>query len=170
MLRAYCKARFNELVPTYLLNIWVETWKGWRQQQDFFTTLSELEYFHGNVEPESLLNTQRWTRAGEVMENGRKIILADAFTMNIALKSIKAWALYVLQKIPYLGKILQKFSTWKSGGALLLGVNTTLVKVNGNSTPDIVANALWELYEAVKSDIITCTKEELESLRIPLET
>jgi len=168
MLIAYCQARFNELVPTYLLNIWVEAWKGWKQQQNFFNVLSEFDHFHGNVEPESLLNTQRRTREGKVMENGRKIILADAFTMNIALKSIKTWSLYVIQKLPYLWKILQKLSTWKSGGALLLGVNAILVKVNGNSTPDIIANALWELYEAAKSDIITRTKEELKILRSPL--
>ncbi|MCX7785230.1 MAG: phosphate acyltransferase PlsX [candidate division WOR-3 bacterium] len=151
----YLFAKANPTVG--LLNIGKEETKGTETLLSAYKILSQSELnFIGNIEGQ------------DIFKGKCDVIVCDGFVGNILLKfgegfveSIKnvldeLGAEYKLRKWlskPMMGKFLNRLDYEEHGGALLLGINGTVVIAHGRSTEKALKNAIKTAYEAVQNKI-----------------
>ena len=159
----YAEAVFGTKEPkTYLLNNGTEEGKGSPLTKEAFQLMKNenLPYFEGNIEARYALN-------GEA-----DVIVTDGFTGNVFLKASEGIAktmgkmlknlftASVSTKIGYLFtrkqvKQLSAMMNYKNtGGAMLLGINSVVVKAHGNSDGNAFFNAIEVAYKMVKNDVV----------------
>ncbi len=154
----------------YLLNIGTEVGKGRELEQQVYDLLSASETinFCGNLEPKELLTSDA------------DIIVTDGFTGNIAMKTFegtgKAFGKALKEeikssiggKIGYLfmrknlKRFQERFSAEKIGGATLFGVDGTVVKGHGSSTPEAFKNAIALCRKVVAHKVVDKMKAYLD--------
>lgn len=149
-----------------LLNIGTEDKKGTPLQVEAFKLLSEDKTinFKGNLEP-----------YGVFTEEGNDVIVTDAYSGNIMLKSYEGamdfakTSLKTAMKESFLDKIgiilakrfrnkMKILSTDNAGGAIILGLNHIVFKVHGEAREIWYSNSLEELKILVENDLITKIK------------
>lgn len=165
---AYSKvANYSTNPVVRLLNIGTEDKKGTKLQVEAFKLLKESNdiNFKGNLEPN-----------GVFTEEGNDVIVTDAFSGNIMLKSYEgamdfakrsiksAMKESILDKvgIALSGKFRKKMktlSTDNGGGAIVLGLNHIVFKVHGEARELWYYNSLNELKILVENDLISKIKE-----------
>ena len=150
-----------------LINIGAEEGKGRELEKETYALLKSDERinFYGNIEPK------------EMFTSPCDILLTDGYSGNMVIKSIEGTAKAVgiilkdeirksfFGKIGYLfmSKVFKNFKKRMSadevGGALIFGVNGTIVKCHGNSDGHAFACAIRQAREAVKGNIIGIMKD-----------
>ncbi len=155
-----------------LLNIGSEKGKGREVDKEAYQILEDSKSinFIGNVEPNELLTTEA------------DIIVSDGYCGNIALKTVEGTAKVMGRmltdeikaslggKIGYLfmRKNLKKFKkrldSSEVGGAMVLGVESPVIKAHGSSDSIAFYNAIRQAREMVLNDVISKLKEELLKL------
>lgn len=154
----------------YLLNIGTEPGKGRELEQEVYELLSKSETinFCGNIEPKELLTSDA------------DIIVTDGFTGNIAMKTFegtaKAFGKALKEEIKSsLGGVIgflfmksnlksfqERFSAEKIGGATLFGVDGTVIKGHGSSSPEAFKNAIILCRKVVEHKVVDKMKAYLE--------
>jgi len=160
---AYQKARGITAPRIGLLNIGSEASKGTFEIRLAYQELSKFEGFSGNIEGKSVFD-------GDV-----DVLVTDGFTGNVFLKTAEGIASLVLDRfhahIPketlhLMQKHLDDFQRHlhyaEHPGALLAGVNGTVVKCHGYSTPIAFANAIRGAVELAHHHFIDILKEKWE--------
>ncbi|MEO0091797.1 MAG: phosphate acyltransferase PlsX [candidate division WOR-3 bacterium] len=149
---------FNKPNPTVgLLNIGKEENKGTETIQSAYRLLKQSGLnFIGNIEGQ------------DIFKGNCDVIVCDGFVGNILLKfgegfveSIKTVLAelgteYRVRKWlskPLMGKFIDRLDYEEYGGALLLGVNGTIIIAHGRSTEKALKNAIKTAYEAVQKKI-----------------
>ncbi len=152
-----------------LINIGAEKGKGREIDNEAYDVLekSKLINFCGNVEP------------NEVLTNDVRVIVSDGFTGNMVLKSVEGTAKTMGRmlkqeikaslggKIGYLfmRKNLKKFAkrldSSEVGGAMVVGVESPVIKAHGNSNVNAFYNAIRQAREMVERDVIGKLKTDL---------
>lgn len=155
-----------------LINIGSEKGKGREIDKQAYEILenSKLINFIGNVEPNDVLTTQA------------DIIVSDGFTGNMVLKTVEGTAKVMGRmlkdeikastsgKIGYLfmkknlAKFKKRLDSSEVGGAMVLGVESPVIKAHGNSDSIAFYNAIRQAREMVSNDVINKLKEELLKL------
>ncbi len=155
-----------------LINIGSEKGKGREIDKQAYEILenSKLINFIGNVEPNDVLTTQA------------DIIVSDGFTGNMVLKTVEGTAKVMGRmlkdeikastsgKIGYLfmkknlAKFKKRLDSSEVGGAMVLGVESPVIKAHGNSDSLAFYNAIRQAREMVSNDVINKLKEELLKL------
>ncbi len=158
---AFQKAMGIEKPRIGLLNIGKEKVKGTTQVKQVFALLEEkMDRFNfvGNIEGKEIFN-------GEV-----DVLLSDGFSGNIFLKTAEGIASLILdeldQNIPEENKtffqdIKKRLHHAQYPGAILIGLKKLVVKCHGYSTPGALVNALSNVKEMLKEDVIHKLEEEL---------
>ena len=144
-----------------LLNIGSEDTKGSTFAQECFAALKEqVGNFAGNAEPSDLFS-------------GRfDVLVADGFTGNVALKTLEATAKFILGEVKAAvksspikmaaGAVLKsslldvkaELSGDEFGGAVLLGVNGTVVIGHGATSPEAVKNGIACVARAARGGLV----------------
>ncbi|MCR5706194.1 MAG: phosphate acyltransferase PlsX [Acholeplasmatales bacterium] len=152
-----------------LINIGSEKGKGREVDNLAYDILeqSKLINFCGNVEP------------NEVLTNDVRVIVSDGFTGNMVLKTTegtaKAMAKMLKQEIKasmggkigylFMRKNLKRFAkrldSSEVGGAMIVGVESPVIKAHGNSDSHAFYNAIRQAREMVLKDVIGKLKEDL---------
>lgn len=152
-----------------VLNIATEDHKGKQLQIDvnkFLKENKELNY-KGFIEPKELLCSDA------------DLVVTDAFSGNIALKSLEGTAstiarllkkefkkpkniLFGLLCKPILKKIFRKFDYKENAGAVLIGLNRNAVKTHGSADFKQFYSSLRYLREIIKNDTLNKVKESLK--------
>ena len=165
----YRETRGVEKPLVGLINIGTEPGKGRDQEKEVFKLLSEDENinFFGNVEPKDMLTTEC------------DILVTDGFSGNLVMKTMegtaKAVGSLLKQEIKksfrskigalFMRKSLNTFkSTLNSeevGGAVVFGVDGTIVKAHGNSSAYAFSKAIELCVKAVKGNVVETMKEKL---------
>ena len=165
----YQETRGVEKPLVGLINIGTEPGKGRDQEKEVFKLLSEDESinFFGNVEPKDMLTTEC------------DILVTDGFSGNLVMKTMegtaKAVGSLLKQEIKKsfrskIGALFMKKSlnTFKStlnseevGGAVVFGVDGTIVKAHGNSSAYAFSKAIELCVKAVKGNVVETMKEKL---------
>jgi glycerol-3-phosphate acyltransferase PlsX len=142
-----------------LLNIGEEDSKGTPLLKDAHALLSahagaHAANFVGNVE------------GGDLFRNGADVVVTDGFTGNVALKLMEGLAGFLMELV--LGQLTRHEAAWggdalnsvkrsidyaEYGGALLLGVQGTVVIGHGRSDAGAVANAIGLACRAIDAGI-----------------
>ncbi len=155
-----------------LINIGSEKGKGREVDKEAYQILEDAKSinFIGNVEPNEVLTTQA------------DIIVSDGFSGNLVLKTVEGTAKVMGRmltdeikasiggKIGYLfmRKNLKKFKkrldSKEVGGAMVLGVESPVIKAHGSSDSIAFYNAIRQAREMVLNDVISKLKEELLKL------
>lgn len=152
-----------------LLNIGEEDKKGTQLQLDAFALMKENEkiIFKGNLESTQILHDEEYD-----------VAVVDAFTGNVALKSIEGTleAVKVLIKNSMSKSVkdkigiglakgfrndLRTFVKGLTGGAVVLGLNEILIKAHGNSDETEYQETLETAKKLVEKDLIKSLKEVL---------
>lgn len=166
--RLYSKSVFNVEQPkVFLLSNGAEDDKGSPEIKAAHKMLREQNFpgFVGNVE------------AREALDGNADVLVTGGFAGNIFLKSAegvakmmggmikKAFTRSLIAKIGYLftrkgiKEMNETFDYKSTGGAMLLGINSVVVKAHGNSDGYSFSSALEVAYKMVESDIIAKMKE-----------
>lgn len=138
-----------------LLNIGEETGKGTALLKEAHALLSEgTESFIGNVE------------GGDIFREVADVVVTDGFTGNVVLKLLEEFAGFLLKRVltelesqgaqlgeQALGTVRRGLDYAEYGGALLLGVQGTIVIGHGRSDEIAVANALGHAARALDARI-----------------
>lgn len=152
-----------------LLNIGSEPGKGREQEKLAYDYLANLNHinFYGNVEPNEIINCPT------------NIVVCDGFSGNIAVKTLEGTAKTMgvmlkdeiksslFGKIGYLfmrknlARFKKRMSSDEVGGAMILGVSAPVVKAHGNSNAYAYSNAIYQVYNMVKKDLINKVLEKL---------
>ncbi|MGM9969141.1 MAG: phosphate acyltransferase PlsX [Anaeroplasma sp.] len=152
-----------------LLNIGSEPGKGRLIDKEAFYYLSDLKQidFYGNVEPDQMVNCPT------------DIVVTDGYGGNICMKAMEGTAKNMAKmlkeeikaslggKIGYLfmKKNLKKFSkrmdSKEVGGAMIFGIGKPVVKAHGNSDAYAFSNAIKQVRQMVRSDLINKVVELL---------
>ncbi len=168
MANEYAK-QFTTSPVIKLLNIGTEEHKGKELQvktNEILKSLSFLNY-QGYLEPNKLLNSDA------------DVVIADAFTGNIALKTMEGTAktignalktefkkpknlIKALFAKSVLKKISKKFDYKENAGAFVLGLNEMAVKTHGSADRKQFLSALRLLYNSIKFDVLNKMKEKLK--------
>ena len=144
-----------------LLNVGTEDTKGGELQLATFPLLKESGLnFIGNVE------------ARDVPAGVADVVVADGFSGNVLLKTLEGTVDMLLKNLkqsfmsslrtkigaalvmPGLRGLKKKLSTSEYGGAVLLGVNKSVIKAHGNSKADGFCSAIRIASEFAASDAI----------------
>lgn len=152
-----------------LLNIGSEPGKGRLIDKDAYYHLCDLKQinFYGNVEPDQMVNCPT------------DIVVTDGYGGNICMKAMEGTAKNMAKmlkeeikaslggKIGYLfmKKNLKRFAkrmdSKEVGGAMIFGIGKPVVKAHGNSDGYAFSNAIKQVRQMVKSDLINKVVELL---------
>jgi phosphate acyltransferase len=138
-----------------LLNIGEESSKGTELLKEAHVLLSQSPLnFTGNLE------------SGAIFRGAADVVVTDGFTGNVVLKLLEEYSGFMLQLV--LGELKKHEVKWGAealthikrqidyaeyGGALLLGVDGTVVKGHGRSDAAAVANALALAARAMDAEV-----------------
>jgi glycerol-3-phosphate acyltransferase PlsX len=168
---AFAKTKNISYPKVAILNIGTEEGKGKEYLQEAYNLINNSflsNNFIGYIEPD------------QITLGKADVIVTDGFTGNIALKTAeglsnfimnnfkKVFTKNIINNIAYLilKKDLVKFSNTvnpiKYNGAIVLGLNSVVVKSHGSATPEAFAQALNNCSDFVKKDINKLIIEELE--------
>lgn len=165
----YKETRGVEKPLVGLINIGTEPGKGREQEKEVYKLLEEDPSinFYGNVEPKDVLTTEC------------DILVTDGFSGNLVMKTLegtaKAVGSLLKQEIKksfrskigalFMKKSLNNFkSTLNSeevGGAVIFGIDGTVVKAHGNSSAYAFSKAIELCMKAVKGNVVETMKEKL---------
>lgn len=166
----FLKAAFpyKNIIKVGLLNIGIEENKGDKLRQEGFKLLKENnKNFIGNVE------------ANDALFTDADVIVSDAYSGNIALKSIEGTLIAVKNAIKstakkplgFLGLLLAKKDLTKNlkhivqegniGGAVILGINNLILKVHGSAKLENFEISLNTTKRLIESALIDTLKEKL---------
>jgi glycerol-3-phosphate acyltransferase PlsX len=168
----YKETRGVEKPLVGLINIGTEPGKGRDQEKEVYKLLEEDPSinFYGNVEPKDMLTTEC------------DILVTDGFSGNLVMKTMegtaKAVGSLLKQEIKksfrskigalFMKKSLNNFkSTLNSeevGGAVIFGIDGTVVKAHGNSSAYAFSKAIELCMKAVKGNVVETMKEKLSVL------
>lgn len=160
-----------ESPKVYLLSNGGEEHKGSPEGKEAFALLKEDAKlnFCGNIE------------AREALSGEADVIATDGFSGNLLLKSTEgtaklmsgmlkdAFKRNIFSMLGYLlckkgiSEMKETMSSKKVGGAMLVGVNGTVVKAHGNSDGEAFANAIEVAYKLISSNMVDKIKEGLSS-------
>lgn len=170
---AYMRALFSVEKPDVkLLNIGAEDTKGNKLALETYEMMSRQKAyaFGGNIE------------ARDVPYGRADVVVCDGFDGNIVVKLTEglASAMFGLMKQdmlattrgkvgamlvkPSLKNFKSRLDSEKYGGAPLLGVNCTMVKAHGNSTPLAMKNAIRQAAQMVRGNVVERIKGGVEEL------
>ena len=168
---AFAKIKNISSPKVAILNIGTEEGKGKGYLQEAFNLIHNSflrNDFIGYIEPD------------QITSGIADVIVTDGFTGNIALKTAeglskfimnnfkKVFTKNIINNIAYLilKKDLAKFSNTvnpiKYNGAMVLGLNSVVVKSHGSASPEAFSQALNNCSEFVKRDINKLIIEELK--------
>jgi len=168
---AFAKTKNITNPKVAILNIGTEEGKGKEFLQEAYNLISNSflsKDFIGYIEPD------------QITLGTADVIVTDGFTGNIALKTAEGLSNFIMSnfkkvftrnminKIAYLmlKKDLAKFSNTvnpnKYNGAMVLGLNSIVVKSHGSANPEAFAQALNNCSEFVKKDINRHIIDELK--------
>ena len=161
----------NETTKLALLNIGSEELKGntiiKNTFQDLQKNLNKLYEFQGYIE------------GNHIMDGDVNVIVTDGFTGNVALKTAEGTANFITSEIKkaLTGNFLGKFSSFLNikninkfknkldprsyNGAILLGLNSPVVKSHGGTDYVGFANALSVCEKIVKNKLIDKIKDNI---------
>ncbi len=161
----------NETTKLALLNIGSEELKGnaiiKNTFQDLQRNISKLYEFKGYIE------------GNHIMDGDVNVIVTDGFTGNVALKTAEGTANFITSEIKkaLTGNFLGKFSSFLNikninkfknkldprsyNGAILLGLNSPVVKSHGGTDYVGFANALSVCEKIVKNKLIDKIKDNI---------
>jgi len=168
----YKETRGVEKPLVGLINIGTEPGKGRDQEKEVYKLLAEDSSinFYGNIEPKDVLTTEC------------DILVTDGFSGNLVMKTMegtaKAVGSLLKQEIKksfkskigalFMKKALKNFkSTLNSeevGGAVIFGIDGTIVKAHGNSSAYAFSKAIELCMKAVKGNVVETMKEKLSVL------
>ncbi|MEG2338462.1 MAG: phosphate acyltransferase PlsX [Clostridium sp.] len=151
-----------------LINIGAEESKGTDFTKECYKALKEEnKAFIGNIEGRDILE-------GEV-----QIVVADGFVGNVVLKVFEGTALTIMKEIKSalmgsfvtkIGALLsksgfkafkKKFDYTEHGGAILIGVDGTVIKAHGSSNANAFKNAIRQAIRCVEGNIVESIKTEI---------
>jgi len=166
------KALYNIENPKVgLINIGTEEGKGRELEKEAFELLkhSNKINFIGNVETK------------EVLTSEANVLVSDGFTANIVLKTIEGTAkgLGIILKKSLTRNIISKLATGlflngsikqfkktldpnEVGGAMILGLNSVVIKAHGSSNAFAFKNAIKQARSMVNADVVNKVSELLE--------
>jgi len=164
---AYCKIQGIEKPTVGLLNIGSEPLKGTSELREAYQFLKNMKnppfHFAGNIEGKS------------VFDGNVDVLIADGFTGNIFLKTAEGIASLILdrfgtilprtefQKIhPQIEDLQRNLHYAEYPGALLVGVQGTVIKCHGYSTPQGFANAVLGAAELALRDFSQQLKIQMD--------
>ena len=168
---AFAKTKNISNPKVAILNIGTEEGKGKEYLQEAYNLINNSflsNDFIGYIEPD------------QITMGKADVIVTDGFTGNIALKTAEGLSNFImnnfkkvftknmLNNIAYLilRKDLVRFSNTvnpiKYNGAMVLGLNSVVVKSHGSASPEAFAQALNNCLEFVKKDINKLIIEELK--------
>ena len=168
---AFAKTKNISNPKVAILNIGTEEGKGKEYLQEAYNLINNSflsNDFIGYIEPD------------QITMGKADVIITDGFTGNIALKTAEGLSNFImnnfkkvftknlLNNIAYLilKKDLIKFSNTvnptRYNGAMVLGLNSVVVKSHGSASPEAFAQALDNCSEFVKKDINKLIIEELK--------
>lgn len=167
---AYAKGLYNIKEPSmYLLSNGTEEGKGSSLYKETYELLKTNQYFKGNIE------------GREILSGNADIVVMDGFAGNVVLKTIEGTAKMIsglikdaftssfMSKIGYLFS-KKGFDEMKSvmdykrvGGALLIGVNSLVIKAHGNSDDKAFYQAIKLAYNLAKNDTLNKIKESIKN-------
>ncbi len=161
----------NEITKLALLNIGSEELKGnaiiKNTFQDLQKNINKLFEFQGYIE------------GNHIMDGNVNVIVTDGFTGNVALKTAEGTANFITSEIKkaLTGNFLGKFSSFLNikninkfknkldprsyNGAILLGLNSPVVKSHGGTDYVGFANALSVCEKIVKNKLIDKIKDNI---------
>jgi len=159
--KLYAQNVFNNVSPNvYLLSNGTEEGKGSPLVKETYELLKDKDYFKGNIE------------AREALNGSADVIVCDGFTGNIFLKACEgiakmmsgmikeAFKKNVSTKIGYVfakkgfDEMKTKMDYKSTGGAMLLGINSAVVKAHGSSDAYSFKCALRVAYKLAKNDLV----------------
>jgi glycerol-3-phosphate acyltransferase PlsX len=163
---------FNEPNPRVgLINIGHEEMKGNEVTQKAFALLSKSPInFIGNVE------------GGDVLHGVCDVVVCDGFVGNVVLKfgesllnifktnMRKLVRKYIFSQIgavlmkPTFDGIKKLFDYQEYGGAPFLGVQGTVIKAHGKSTPKAIKNAVLAAYKVASENVTQIIHDEIKRL------
>ncbi|MDR2266593.1 MAG: phosphate acyltransferase PlsX [Christensenellaceae bacterium] len=167
---AFAKTVLGSMDPSIgLLSNGVENKKGNELNRETFPLLQEAQglNFKGNLE------------ARDILSGNYDVVVCDGFSGNIALKASEGVAVmlfdlikqnilasglrakigYLLLK-PVFKKIAKTMDYNNNGGALLLGLQKTIIKAHGSSTAKSIAVAIIQAYKVASAEL----NEKIEKL------
>jgi len=171
---AFAKTKNISNPKVAILNIGTEEGKGKEYLQEAYNLIAKSflsNDFIGYIEPD------------QITFGKADVIVTDGFTGNIALKTAEGLSNFIMNNfkkvftknmfnnIAYLilKKDLVKFSNTvnpiKYNGAMVLGLNSVVVKSHGSANPEAFAQALNNCSEFVKKDINKLIIDELELVK-----
>ncbi|SKA92257.1 phosphate:acyl-[acyl carrier protein] acyltransferase [Caloramator quimbayensis] len=165
----YSKKVLKKQTPTIgLVNIGSEEEKGNAFTKECFKVLKESNLnFKGNIE------------AREIPDGNIDVVLCDGFTGNVILKLFEGVAGTIfdilkeeitsstISKIgglilkPVFKRFKKKFDYTEYGGAILLGVDGTVIKAHGSSNSKAIKNAIKQAMLCVNGNIVEDIKNEV---------
>lgn len=152
-----------------LLNIGVESKKGTEQVKQAYQSLLQMEQsgkfqFFGNIE------------GREIFQGKIDVLVTDGFTGNVMIKTAEGVASFILEAIknnmdmlaeyPFqetLQKIQKHFNYAEYPGAIIMGVESVVIKCHGESTPQALLSGIKGAVELVEKQFIQKIKAYLES-------
>ncbi|MEF9952920.1 MAG: phosphate acyltransferase PlsX [Clostridium sp.] len=151
-----------------LINIGAEESKGTDFTKECYKALKEdNKAFIGNIE------------GRDILEGDVQVVVADGFVGNVVLKVFEGTALTIMKEIKSalmgsfvskIGALLSKsgFKTFKKkfdytehGGAILIGVEGTIIKAHGSSNANAFKNAIRQAIKCVDGKIVESIKKEI---------
>lgn len=152
-----------------LVNIGSEEEKGTEFTKECFKTLKESRLnFVGNVE------------GREIPDGNIDVVVCDGFTGNVILKVFEGVAQTIFDILkeeimssartkigglllkPVFRKFKKKFDYTEHGGAILLGVDGTVIKAHGSSNAKAIKNAIKQAVLCVRGGVVESIKKEIE--------
>jgi glycerol-3-phosphate acyltransferase PlsX len=166
----YMKKVLKKAEPKIALaNIGAEEEKGTEFVKSCYKSLKVNKInFVGNIEGREILN-------GDV-----DVIVCDGFVGNIILKTFEGAVSTIFEVLkkeimgsmrsklgglllkPVFNSFKRKFDYTEYGGAILLGLNSPVIKAHGSSNSNAFKNAIKQAVLSVKGNIIDTIKEEIK--------
>jgi len=165
------KALYNlDNAKVGLLNIGTEEGKGRDLDNEAYTLLQNNEAinFMGNIEPKEIFTTEA------------NVLVSDGFTANIVLKTIEGTAKGIgnILKKALTRNLISKLATAlflkgsirqfkkaldpnEVGGAMIIGLNSVVVKAHGSSDAYAFKNAIKQAIRMIKEDVIMKVEKQL---------
>tara|TARA_B100000965_G_scaffold326166_1_gene288630 strand:- start:2301 stop:3308 length:1008 start_codon:yes stop_codon:yes gene_type:complete len=161
----------NEIAKVALLNIGSEELKGNSIIKNTYQELSNLK--------SSLFEFNGYVEGNDIMSGKVNVIIADGFTGNIALKTAEGTANFITSELKKVltGNLIGRISSFLNikninnfkkkldprlyNGAILLGLNSPVVKSHGGTDYIGFANAISVCEKIIKGQLIDKIKENI---------
>ena len=161
----------NEIAKVALLNIGSEEMKGNSIIKNTYQELSNLK--------SSLFEFNGYVEGNDIMSGKVNVIIADGFTGNIALKTAEGTANFITSELKKVltGNLIGRISSFLNikninnfkkkldprlyNGAILLGLNSPVVKSHGGTDYIGFANAISVCEKIIKGQLIDKIKENI---------